>query len=193
MTTVISSINVDHIVSIEMFEHVGPKNHRTYFKRARQCISKDGVFRLQTILANELSPVLDPWLDKYIFPNAVLPTLGEIATAAQGLFVIQDVPYLRRRAYEQDPDGLVPEFPTRWPMIAKKYGDKDSAECGLLPIVLRRRFPLSYHQCRTAGSFARSASLGSELTIASSYHIDIYVDMRDSVMTYSGCCCLKLA
>ena len=117
------SIDVDRIVSIEMFEHVGPKNHRTYFRCARQCIGKDGVFLLQTILANEPFPVLDPWLDKYIFPNAVLPTLGEIATATQGLFVIQDF-----RAFGADYDKTMmawyQNFQSRRPMIAKKYGDR---------------------------------------------------------------------
>jgi cyclopropane-fatty-acyl-phospholipid synthase len=119
------NINVDRIVSIEMFEHVGPKNHRTYFRCARHCISKDGVFLLQTILANEPSPVLDPWLDKYIFPNAVLPTIGEIATAAQGLFVIQDF-HTFGADYDKTLMAWHQNFQSRRPMIA------NSAECGTI-------------------------------------------------------------
>ena len=116
-------INVDHIVSIEMFEHVGPKNYRTYFRCARHCISKDGLFLLQTILANEPSPVLDPWLNKYIFPNAVLPTIGEIARAAEGLFVVQDL-HTFGADYDKTLMAWHQKFQSRLPRIAKKYGDR---------------------------------------------------------------------
>ena len=74
-------------------------------------------------LANEPFPVLDPWLDKYIFPNAVLPTIGEIATAAQGLFVIQDV-HTFGADYDKTLMAWHQNFQTGRPMIAKKYGDR---------------------------------------------------------------------
>jgi cyclopropane-fatty-acyl-phospholipid synthase len=67
--------------------------------------------------------VLDPWLDKYIFPNAVLPTLGEIATAAQGLFVIQDF-HTFGADYDKTMMAWYQNFQSRRPMIAKKYGDR---------------------------------------------------------------------
>ena len=81
----------DHIVSAGMFEHVGAKNHKTYFARARRAIKEDGLFLLHTIWENERYPLIDPWQDKYIFPNGDLPSLGEIATAVEGLFVVEDV------------------------------------------------------------------------------------------------------
>jgi cyclopropane-fatty-acyl-phospholipid synthase len=80
----------DHIASMGMFEHVGPKNYRTYFESARRLMREDGLFLLHTIWANEPSP-LDPWIDEYIFPNGALPTVGQIGTAVHGLFVVEDV------------------------------------------------------------------------------------------------------
>jgi cyclopropane-fatty-acyl-phospholipid synthase len=80
----------DRIASMGMFEHVGPKNYRTYFETARRLLREDGLFLLHTIWQNELSP-LDPWIDKYIFPNGALPTVGQIGTAVHGLFVVEDV------------------------------------------------------------------------------------------------------
>jgi cyclopropane-fatty-acyl-phospholipid synthase len=81
----------DHIVSMGMFEHVGHKNYRAYFETARRSIKDGGLFVLHTIWANTRASHIDPWLDKYIFPNGVLPTVGQIAEAVEGLFVIEDV------------------------------------------------------------------------------------------------------
>ena len=81
----------DHVVSIGMFEHVGARNHRTYFERARALLKDDGFFLLHTIWENERYPVIDPWQDRYIFPNGDLPSAGEIASAVEGLFVIEDL------------------------------------------------------------------------------------------------------
>ena len=39
----------DHVVSMGMFEHVGSKNHRTFFKRARSYMKDDGLLLLHTI------------------------------------------------------------------------------------------------------------------------------------------------
>ncbi|MFI5011932.1 MAG: cyclopropane fatty acyl phospholipid synthase [Hyphomicrobiales bacterium] len=80
----------DHIVSMGMFEHVGPKNYRVYFETIRRLLREDGLFLLHTIWANE-PYALDPWIDKYIFPNGALPTLGQIGTAIHALFTVEDV------------------------------------------------------------------------------------------------------
>lgn len=86
-----SGPKVDHVISIGMFEHVGAKNYRTYFECARRYMKEDGLFLLHTIWENERFPAIDPWQNKYLFPNGDLPSLGEIATAVEGLFVIEDV------------------------------------------------------------------------------------------------------
>lgn len=82
---------VDRIVSVGMFEHVGSKNYRTYFESARRLLKEDGIFLLHTIWENERHPVIDAWQDKYIFPNGDLPSLGEVTSAVEGLFVVEDV------------------------------------------------------------------------------------------------------
>jgi cyclopropane-fatty-acyl-phospholipid synthase len=82
---------VDRVVSVGMFEHVGSKNFRTYFECARRLLKEGGIFLLHTIWENERHPVIDAWQDKYIFPNGDLPSLGEISSAVEGLFVVEDV------------------------------------------------------------------------------------------------------
>lgn len=81
----------DHIYSIGMFEHVGPKNYRTYLEVVRRCLKPGGRFLLHTIGSGRWASKIDidPWLDKYIFPNAVVPRQAHITDALKGLFWIE--------------------------------------------------------------------------------------------------------
>jgi cyclopropane-fatty-acyl-phospholipid synthase len=81
----------DRIASIGMFEHVGHRNYLDYFEMARRCLRDDGLFLLHTIARLRSGTTPDPWIDRYIFPNHALPTLGELARASEGRFVIEDV------------------------------------------------------------------------------------------------------
>jgi cyclopropane-fatty-acyl-phospholipid synthase len=80
----------DRIASVGMFEHVGHANYRRFFETARAMLERGGLFLLHTIGKNHRGRAVDPWLEKYIFPNGELPALGEIADACEGLFVMED-------------------------------------------------------------------------------------------------------
>jgi cyclopropane-fatty-acyl-phospholipid synthase len=80
----------DRIVSIEMFEHVGHKNHRIYMEIAHRSLRDGGLFLLQTAGANVSNYQNDDWFDEYIFPNAVVPSVQQIGEAIAGLFVLED-------------------------------------------------------------------------------------------------------
>jgi cyclopropane-fatty-acyl-phospholipid synthase len=80
----------DRVFSIGMFEHVGVKNYRRYFETVRRCLVPDGLFLLHTIGANVSSVTTDPWIEKYIFPNSMLPSAQQIAAAVEQLFVLED-------------------------------------------------------------------------------------------------------
>ena len=82
--------NYDRIVSIGMFEHVGYKNHRAFMKGVQRCLDADGLFLLHTIAGNTSVNSTDPWVNKYIFPNSMLPSAKQITAAAEGLFVLED-------------------------------------------------------------------------------------------------------
>ena len=81
----------DHIISLGMFEHVGHKNYREYFKVANRCLKDEGLFLLHTIGMLIANSTPNPWLHKYIFPNGQLPTMGLISRATEKLFVIEDM------------------------------------------------------------------------------------------------------
>ncbi|HBD05748.1 TPA: cyclopropane fatty acyl phospholipid synthase [Candidatus Uhrbacteria bacterium] len=80
----------DHIVSLGMFEHVGYKNYRIFFEVVRRCLKDNGLFLLHTIGGNRSVHSTDPWIGKYIFPNSMLPSASQIASATEGLFVMED-------------------------------------------------------------------------------------------------------
>ena len=80
----------DAILSVGMFEHVGVKNYRTYFETARRCLRPDGLFLLHSIGTNISRHRTDPWIARYIFPNSMLPSAAQIASASEGLFVMED-------------------------------------------------------------------------------------------------------
>lgn len=80
----------DAIYSIGMFEHVGRRNYREYFKVARRCLNPRGRFLLHTIGDHQTDAAIDPWIDRYIFPNGHIPSAAELACAAESEFVIED-------------------------------------------------------------------------------------------------------
>lgn len=81
----------DCVVSLGMFEHVGCKNYRKFMQVVRGAIAECGRFYLSCIGKNASVRVTDPWIEKYIFPNSMLPSLEQIEAATEGLFVMEDL------------------------------------------------------------------------------------------------------
>jgi len=83
----------DSTVSIGILEHVGYKNYRTYFEIAHRCLSDDP-YALSLVhcigRSGKVSNLGDPWLEKYIFKEGMLPSRERIKRAINGLFVIED-------------------------------------------------------------------------------------------------------
>ena len=87
---------VDAVVSVCVIEHVGHSHYREYFKKAKESLTKDsGFFVMQCIVACDDRATMDPWTEKHIFPNGVLPTLDKIEKATEGIFHIVDQEFFR--------------------------------------------------------------------------------------------------
>lgn len=80
----------DRVISIGMFEHVGYRNYRTFMNVARRNLADDGLFLLHTIGGVRSVRQNEPWLDRYIFPNSMLPSARQITRAKEGAFVLED-------------------------------------------------------------------------------------------------------
>ena len=110
----------DKVVSVGMFEHVGPKNYPIYFDAVHRLMKDDGLFLLHTIGNHKTTPAVDPWIDRYIFPNGKLPSAEEIASAVNGLFLIEDW-----HNFGQDYDRTLmawwERFERAWPTLEDRY------------------------------------------------------------------------
>ncbi|SET15537.1 cyclopropane fatty acyl phospholipid synthase [Marinobacter segnicrescens] len=113
----------DRIVSIGMFEHVGNKNYRTYMEVAHRCLKEGGLFLLHTIGKNERAPQSDPWMDRYIFPNGELPSVGQIGDAVDNLFVVEDL-HNFGSDYDRTLMAWYRNFEKAWPRFAEDLGER---------------------------------------------------------------------
>lgn len=113
----------DHIVSIGMFEHVGQKNYATFFEVVKNCLRDNGLFLLHTIGNPKTANSADPWLNKYIFPNGMLPSLKRITASAENSFIIEDV-----HNFGADYDKTLMQwhknFESKWPKLKNKYDER---------------------------------------------------------------------
>jgi len=109
----------DHIYSIGMFEHVGPKNYRTYMKTLRRCLRPGGRLLLHTIGANRAIGRSDPWINKYIFPNSKLPSKEQISRAIDGLFAASHVQSIGSH-YVQTLREWRRNFERHWPALKER-------------------------------------------------------------------------
>jgi cyclopropane-fatty-acyl-phospholipid synthase len=113
----------DKAVSVGMFEHVGVRNYQVYFDTVRRMLRDDGLFLLHTIGIHRTTPGIDPWIDRYIFPNGKLPSAAELSTVLDGRFLIEDW-----HGFGPDYDRTLMawwrNFDAAWPMLGDRYGPR---------------------------------------------------------------------
>lgn len=113
----------DRIISVGMFEHVGYRNYRTFMRTARRLLADDGLLLLHTIGSNVAYQGRDAWIERYIFPNSMLPSPRLLTAAFEGLFVLEDwhnfgVNYVATlKAWHTN-------FEQAWPHLAQRYGER---------------------------------------------------------------------
>lgn len=113
----------DHVISIGMFEHVGPKNYAAYFRKVHDVLKDDGLFLLHTIGSRFTVTTSDPWFDKYIFPNGVLPSVENIRAATNHLFQLEDW-HNFGPDYDKTLLAWYDRFVAAWPTLKDAYSDR---------------------------------------------------------------------
>ncbi|MFA5130055.1 MAG: cyclopropane fatty acyl phospholipid synthase [Patescibacteria group bacterium] len=113
----------DHIVSLGMIEHVGYKNYATYFDVVNRCLKDDGLFLLHTIGSGETRHSTDQWIEKYIFPNSMLPSATQLMTASERRFVMED---WHNFSADYDPTLMAwyHNIESRWAELAPHYSER---------------------------------------------------------------------
>lgn len=82
----------DRIVSVGMFEHVGPDNYDAFFKKARSLLKPTGLMFLHSIVSFRTNKYGNAWINKRVFINGVLPSEEQMAKTY--------TPYFRMRHKE---------------------------------------------------------------------------------------------
>ncbi len=113
----------DHIVSVGMFEHVGHKNYRTYMNLVQRCLKDEGLFLLHTIGNAKTQFTVDPWIDKYIFPNSLIPSMKQITSSVEGLFIVEDW-HNFGYYYDATLKAWFDNFDRNWEGLKKAYDER---------------------------------------------------------------------
>lgn len=113
----------DRIVSIGMLEHVGPKNYKNFFKHCHKMLKNDGIMLHHTIGSNQSIHATDPWMDKYIFPGGVLPSLPQIGKAVENNLIIEDVQNFGPD-YDKTVRAWYANFVKHYPELKDKYDER---------------------------------------------------------------------
>lgn len=113
----------DKIVSVGMFEHVGPKNYPIYFDTVSRLLKENGLFLLHTIGIYKTTASLNAWTDKYIFPNGRLPSAEQLTTVINGRFLIEDW-HNFGHDYDRTLMAWWHNFDQAWPELEHKYSEK---------------------------------------------------------------------
>ncbi|HVM73210.1 MAG TPA: cyclopropane fatty acyl phospholipid synthase [Anaerolineales bacterium] len=113
----------DAVISIGVMEHVGYKNYPEYMRVVDRCLKKDGIAFVHTIGGNQSYTTGEPWTDKYIFPNGLLPSMAQLSKAMEEKFVMEDWqnigPY-----YDPTLMAWHANFEKAWPELKKNYDER---------------------------------------------------------------------
>jgi cyclopropane-fatty-acyl-phospholipid synthase len=113
----------DKIMAIAMFTHVGPHNYRGFMETMHRALAPGGVFLMEGVWGNASQTIGDPWVDRYIFPNAVIPSGAQTFAAFERLFVAEDLHNfgpdyaLTLRAWNAN-------FQAAWPSLRARYDER---------------------------------------------------------------------
>lgn len=113
----------DKIVSVGMFEHVGYLNYPTYFQQVAKMLKDNGLFLLHTIGVNYSIRFVNEWINKYIFPNGMLPSIAQIATATEKIFMVEDW-HNFGAYYDNTLMCWYENFIKNWPSIQSHYDEQ---------------------------------------------------------------------
>lgn len=113
----------DRVVSVGMFEHVGPRNYTTFFDKVAELLDPQGLFLLHTIGRDLPTRSTDAWIERYIFPGGHLPSADALSGSAQQRFVLEDW-HNFGADYDRTLMAWHDNFETAWPELRQHYGER---------------------------------------------------------------------
>ena len=114
----------DRIVSVGMAEHLGKKFYRTYFKKIYDLLKDDGLSLVHTIGSIDQPQPAAPFIQKYIFPGGIVPSLSDLITPIEktGL-IVNDIETLIRH-YDKTLEHWLKRFSEKKIEVREMFSDK---------------------------------------------------------------------
>jgi len=111
------------IATIGLCEHIGTKNYSNFIDIMKSQVCEDGLILLHTIGKASDEQVADPWINKYIFPNGMIPALSQLTHAIENKLVIEDI-HNFGAYYDKTLMAWHQNFIDSWPEIKDRFNDK---------------------------------------------------------------------
>lgn len=113
----------DRVISIGIMEHVGYKNYRSYMEVVDRTLKKDGIAFIHTIGGNYSTTIVNAWTAKYIFPEGMIPSIAQLGSAMENLFVMEDW-HNFGPDYDKTLMCWYENFERGWQDLKDKYGER---------------------------------------------------------------------
>ncbi len=113
----------DKVAAIAMFTHVGYKNYRHFMHCMRDLLRPGGTFLMEGVWGNSSVTHIDAWMDRYIFPNAMIPSGAQTFAAFEGLFVAEDL-HNFGPSYVETLRGWHRNLNAAWPELQGHYDER---------------------------------------------------------------------
>jgi cyclopropane-fatty-acyl-phospholipid synthase len=88
-----------------------------------RCLKDDGIAFLHTIGGNVSVIRTDPWINKHIFPNGMIPSISQIGKSMEGIFVMEDWHNLGPD-YDKTLMAWYNNFESAWPKLKNYYDER---------------------------------------------------------------------
>ncbi len=80
----------DAVLALGLGEHIGPRNYASFLRLAEGQLVDRGLLMMHHVASITSRTTADPWLERYIFPGAVPPSVAQLSQAMEPTFVMED-------------------------------------------------------------------------------------------------------
>jgi len=112
----------DRVVSVGMFEHVGRRHYREFFRACDRCLKPSGILLLHTV-GYLKQQAINPWYDKYIMPGVEFPTVRNIICSVGKNLILEDFHTWHGSHYDRTLMAWFERFDAGWDRLKHRYSE----------------------------------------------------------------------
>jgi cyclopropane-fatty-acyl-phospholipid synthase len=113
----------DKMTVVAMMSHVGHKNHHRLFRTLHDHLAPGGRVFVDTVGSDVSLVAGNPWIDRYVFPGIVFPSISQISRAVEGLFVVDEI-FNFGPSYVKTLRAWNANLQSAWPRLAAQHDER---------------------------------------------------------------------